>query len=137
MCLSVPQCTALAFPRLAVSTCKSFDTHHAHKTALREDCTLSRVDILAQTQLREVVLRSGCAHINNRIASCCDQIYCCSLPLTNTMLQQLVFFRQQGWSSVAPFGNVVASVSCESCNRRRALVPNCPVSHRQNTSNAA
>ena len=73
MCLSVPRCTALAFTRLAVSTCKSFDTHHTHEPALREECTLSRVAILAHTRLRQVVLRSGSACLNNRMSSCCDE----------------------------------------------------------------
>ena len=108
----------------AVSTCKSFDTHHTHEPALREECTLSRVAILAHTRLRQVVLRSGSACLNNRMSSCCDENEeQCNRSLS-TNRSSLHRGKFQGWSSVAPFGNVVASVSCESCNRRRALVPN-------------
>ena len=108
----------------AVSTCKSFDTHHTHEPALREECTLSRVAILAHTRLRQVVLRSGSACLNNRMSSCCDENEeQCNRSLS-TNRSSLHRGKFQGWSSVAPFGNVLASVSCESCNRRRALVPN-------------
>ena len=48
----------------AVSTCKSFDTHHTHEPALREECTLSRVAILAHTRLNVCVPHCAIAGAN-------------------------------------------------------------------------
>ena len=100
-----PHCISM----LAVYTEYASGTQNTCRNRSREDCTLSRVEGVAQTRSREVVLRPRSASRNNRMSSCCDEMCQCSFPLTNTMIPQLVFFTQHGWSSVAPCGHFLSS----------------------------
>ena len=62
-----PHCISM----LAVYTEYASGTQNTCRNRSREDCTLSRVEGVAQTRSREVVLRPRSASRNNRMSSCC------------------------------------------------------------------
>ena len=134
MCLSVPQCNRTAFPclpftqnmhqghRIRAATGRAKIVHyHGLKVSRKREVAKSFCDLGARP---EIIVCQAVATKCASVLSLWRILWfpsSCSLP-------------NIGWSFIAPFGNVVASASCESCNTRRALVPNWPANHRENTS---
>ena len=100
-----PHCISM----LAVYTEYASGTQNTCRNRSREDCTLSRVEGVAQTRSREVVLRPRSASRKNRMSSCCRRNVQCAFPLTNTMIPRSCSLPNIGWSSVAPLDHFLSS----------------------------